>query len=284
MRYSAGRSALLHATQGIYDRYQLRVVVRTVYCRLVRKVFYIGGAAAIVLSYAVLFLLGPAATDAWDQEDRIVESVGVLALLATSVFFLLLLIRGRREGHFGALKQIVLGGLVLLFFVGAGEEISWGQRILGMTTPTALEIHNAQGELNLHNLDVFSGWLNANNLFRAFWIVFGVVLPVAAAVSKRMRAAIDRLIPVLPLWVAVFLILNQIVAEFADVLNDYQPSWYEGRYYTFVGGRVEVTESVVPVVFAFGAYALYRRMKLLAAAESGKEPAGNQVGVTSTRP
>jgi hypothetical protein len=68
------------------------------------------------------------------------------------------------------------------------------------------------------------------------------------------------------------LIFNQIVAEFADVINAAHPSWYEGRYHTFIGGRFEVTESVVSVLFAFGGYALYRRMKApdVEEARSGK--------------
>jgi hypothetical protein len=35
---------------------------------------------------------------------------------------------------------------------GAGEEISWGQRILGLKSPEYFKEHNAQGETNLHNL------------------------------------------------------------------------------------------------------------------------------------
>jgi hypothetical protein len=42
-----------------------------------------------------------------------------------------------------------LGALVLFWI--AGEEISWGQRIFGLSTPDALDA-NIQGELNLHNL------------------------------------------------------------------------------------------------------------------------------------
>jgi hypothetical protein len=228
---------------------------------MMQKPLYLGAAVAIVLSYAVLFFLGPAATDAWAAEDQIVESLSALSLLAAAIFFFLILIKGRREGRFGTFKQIVLVGLVILFFVGAGEEISWGQRYLGLATPAGLESANTQGELNLHNLKEFSGWLSFTRMVQMFWFVFGVVLPVAVAVSKRARFTLDRLIPVLPLGVAVYLIFNQIVAEFADVINAAHPSWYEGRYYTFIGGRFEVTESVVSVLLAFGAYAVYRRMK-----------------------
>ncbi|MBI3320226.1 MAG: hypothetical protein HYZ89_06545 [Candidatus Omnitrophica bacterium] len=38
-----------------------------------------------------------------------------------------------------------------------GEEISWGQRLFGWTTPAWIASHNLQGELNVHNL-VGVGW------------------------------------------------------------------------------------------------------------------------------
>lgn len=49
--------------------------------------------------------------------------------------------------------SIVIGGAILMI---AAEEISWGQRILGLGTPYPLQEHNLQGELNLHNLAVVS--------------------------------------------------------------------------------------------------------------------------------
>ena len=233
-----------------------------VYCGAMQVIGYAGGAMAIVLSYAVLFFLGPAATDDWVAEDRIVETVSALSLLAASIFFLLILINGRRHHRFGKFKQVVLTGLVILFFFGAGEEISWGQRYLGLKTPTALESENAQQELNLHNLNEFSGLLNFDHLAQLFWVVFGVVLPVAAGVSRRARFTLDRLVPVLPFWVAVYLVFNQIVAWCANVFNNAYPYLYEGRYYTFGAGRFEVTETIVSTLFAAGACALYLRMKV----------------------
>ena len=44
--------------------------------------------------------------------------------------------------------------LTLLCLFGAGEEISWGQRLFGLETPDYLKDRNAQGELGVHNLVV----------------------------------------------------------------------------------------------------------------------------------
>ena len=39
-----------------------------------------------------------------------------------------------------------------LFLFGAGEEVSWTQRLVGFETPESLKDANVQGELTLHNL------------------------------------------------------------------------------------------------------------------------------------
>ena len=44
----------------------------------------------------------------------------------------------------------ILLGIVLFF--GAGEEISWGQRIFGIESSDYFKEKNTQGETNLHNL------------------------------------------------------------------------------------------------------------------------------------
>lgn len=54
--------------------------------------------------------------------------------------------------------SFIFGTLVLavIFLFGAGEEISWGQRILGFKSSSFFQIHNSQGEVNFHNL-IFKG-------------------------------------------------------------------------------------------------------------------------------
>ena len=48
----------------------------------------------------------------------------------------------------------VLGGMMMMFF--GGEEISWGQRIIGFETPDFLVDLNYQSEFNIHNIGVFN--------------------------------------------------------------------------------------------------------------------------------
>lgn len=62
----------------------------------------------------------------------------------------------------------------LLFWFGAGEEISWGQRLFNIHSDAFFQAHNAQGETNLHNLVV--GGVKVNKL------VFGKLLGLVFAI------------------------------------------------------------------------------------------------------
>lgn len=76
----------------------------------------------------------------------------VLWLTATGLFAL----GFRRAWAAGAgfLKVAGLAGLVAISFVAFGEEISWGQNLLGFESPEAMRELNAQQETNVHNLNL----------------------------------------------------------------------------------------------------------------------------------
>lgn len=85
-------------------------------------------------------------------EDGFIEWCTVIILVAAMLvcgkrFFMLRRVRPR-------LFLTVTMLLTLLCLFGAGEEISWGQRLFGLETPDYLKDKNAQGELGLHNLVV----------------------------------------------------------------------------------------------------------------------------------
>lgn len=101
------------------------------------------------------------------QEDRTVEWWTALLFAIAGVLRMYRAIRRRR-----AFDGMV--GLFCLFV--AGEEISWGQRLLGFIPPSQFLAHNTQQELNLHNFaDVFGKpkWVLALALFG-----YGVLLPL----------------------------------------------------------------------------------------------------------
>ena len=81
------------------------------------------------------------------REDHWVENLtAVWFFLASLLFFTT---AGTERDVFRRTVYI-LGGIALLFV--AGEEINWGQRIVGFSTPNFLTDLNAQKEFNLHNI------------------------------------------------------------------------------------------------------------------------------------
>lgn len=115
----------------------------------------------------------------WDamQEDRVVEWWTALLFLAAGIIGLHRAIRHRRLGD-------ALVGLFCLFV--AGEEVSWGQRLVGYTPPAVFLEHNTQQELTLHNFRDLLGqpkWLLAGILAG-----YGVLVPAVARIRLGRRA------------------------------------------------------------------------------------------------
>ena len=108
-------------------------------------------------------------------EDGFIEWCTVLVLLwAMSICaWRVWTLRHARSPLF--LGVTALLGLLCLF--GAGEEISWGQRLLGLETPEYFSKRNAQGEIGFHNMvvEIDGEPVKINKL------VFGTGLAIAMA-------------------------------------------------------------------------------------------------------
>jgi len=121
--------------------------------------------------------------------------------------------------------------LGLLFFFGAGEEISWGQRIFHFQTPEVLS-SNIQHEFNAHNLPLFdfrvpeagkdiphmaikTGWdsyFTIVNLFSAFWVSFCIIIPILYRCHNKIRKFLDKIrLPIVPVWIGMLFIMNYII-------------------------------------------------------------------------
>lgn len=104
-------------------------------------------AAAFVTTCAWMAARRPDAYGAAMQEDRLVEWLTVFLFGASGVLML------RRAAHERRFFDALVG-LFCLFV--AGEEMSWGQRLFGLTPPSYFLEHNTQQEMNVHNFaDLF---------------------------------------------------------------------------------------------------------------------------------
>ncbi|MFP5343054.1 MAG: hypothetical protein ACLGIJ_09035 [Candidatus Limnocylindria bacterium] len=166
----------------------------------------------------------PVAFFALTEEDAVVEWAQVAALLVAVVAGAIVT---RRLGAAGLRWQAALAAVATLTVFGvAGEEISWGQRIIGVATPAALEAINVQGETNVHNigaleLGVRLGQIGVAGLLAA--------LPVLALTLARPFARVDRLLVpplALTLWflpLAIYwlirlpLVPDTLITRFSEV-------------------------------------------------------------------
>jgi hypothetical protein len=91
----------------------------------------------------------------------------------------------------GLLYFLLTGGFVFL----VGEELSWGQRLLGWSTPEALGAINKQQETNLHNIEGVGytfKWIQL--LVGAYGAVLPLVLPAWTSLA-RYRSTLSLLVP-----------------------------------------------------------------------------------------
>jgi hypothetical protein len=86
------------------------------------------------------------------KEDGPIEWLTVVGLLLSCAVCLYRVFSLRKEKNVSFLA--VWGFLALVCFFGAGEEISWGQRIFNIESSEWFKQNNAQQETNLHNLIV----------------------------------------------------------------------------------------------------------------------------------
>jgi len=151
-------------------------------------------------------------------------------------------------------KNIFYLLLVILFFVGFGEEISWGQRILNFETPEALKQVNLQNETNIHNIVIFHGTtpdgkqkdfvgklLNIDRLFSFFWFSFCLIIPVLSKANRKIYSLIRSLnVPLVPLWLGTFFLINYILSKIFETIRDPQ----------LLQPIVEIKESNIAFLFA----------------------------------
>ncbi len=108
----------------------------------------------ITIGFILLFLFHVELYDQLTSEDNIIENLSAVLLLFCSCFFLISFFHARKSPL--KIHHWLTYGLLMLsivFFLIAGEEISWGQRIFDLATPDYLSSVNEQDELNFHNIN-----------------------------------------------------------------------------------------------------------------------------------
>jgi hypothetical protein len=175
------------------------------------------------------------------KEDGPFENAGAFLFLLTSVLFFVLFFRKDkfyksedREYFSTYSRRIFFLLLGLLFFVLLGEEISWGQRILGFETPKGIEERNIQDEFNFHNLDFFhlrneervrktgiKAMFTAKKIFVYVFLTYLFLIPLGVRFSEIFKNLTRRFyLPVPLIELGILFIINILLFKAFKPFSD----------------------------------------------------------------
>ena len=144
------------------------------------------------------------------KEDGLAENLTFLFLFFGFVIFVFRTKSAINRKKGKAITFNLAGAFILLF--GAGEEISWGQRIFGFQANEFFLNNNYQSETNLHNLEIYGVDLNILIFSKLIFIVllfYFIILPILIHKSKSIIRLVDDFeIPVPRIHHSVMLLLS----------------------------------------------------------------------------
>jgi len=212
----------------------------------------------MVLSYSLYFGLNREFAISLALEDSVFEYLTAGFFLCSSILFLRLFLR---------VKNYFFLLLSFIFFIGCGEEVSWGQRIFDFGVPDKIREQNIQQEFNLHNLEVFhpqdregisKGGLykliTVDFLYNLFWFSWCIMLPLLVFVFRDFDEWIRKIgLPVPVLSLGILFLVNFMALVFLRSLIT------AGKSDLFYMKIREVYESVTALVFLVVAITFYRK-------------------------
>ena len=148
---------------------------------------------AIILIAFGLFFFNQPFLDVYLGEDGIVEWLTVAGLLCGFLVCAYRFVTLFKKRNWWFLFIVFVLGFLL--FIAAGEEISWGQRILGIQSSEYFIKNNAQGETNIHNLVVNGVKINKlvfSTILIAVLGIYLLVLPLLYRYSNAIKKFIDK--------------------------------------------------------------------------------------------
>jgi len=182
----------------------------------------------VVGAFSVLATIEPRICVSLAREDYWVE------WLSFAVFFVAGIVFAREAVRRGLREGWSIAGLGLFCLFVAFEEISWAQRIFGVTPPKSFLIGNYQQEFNFHNF--LKPYLSSEGQVAMILIGWGVLLSLAPLhprlreklTARRVAAPAMSLIP----WSVIGLLMLKIypvafTGEYVELLTG--PSFWRRR-------------------------------------------------------
>ncbi len=116
--------------------------------------------------------------EVYTVEDGYVEGGSAIFLFISSMLLLYRFFKLFK--HKDLFWKIGILAMAIVFFFGAGEEISWGQRIFNIESSEYFLENNAQGETNLHNMVVDGTKINKlifSQLLTVVLVIYLIITP-----------------------------------------------------------------------------------------------------------
>jgi hypothetical protein len=173
---------------------------------------------SVFVLYWILWQTAPEWVPRLGQEDSWIEWATVAAFGSASVAFALIgLKRGFRDGWFA-------WGLALFCFLVAGEEVSWGQRLVGFVPPEIFLEKNYQEESNIHNL--LAQFVEQSWMVIFLLATWGVLFPILRLAARKVFESLRVIEPPIALvpWSILGIILLRVyplemTAEYVELIT-----------------------------------------------------------------
>lgn len=126
------------------------------------------------------------------NEDGIVENTTAFSLFFVAMLQCVRWIKCHKHKPFWWKIGVAFSSLIFLF--GAGEEISWGQRIFNLNSTYFFLENNVQGETNLHNLTINGVKINKlifGKLMSAALLIYFLALPLLYQKWEDFKGFVD---------------------------------------------------------------------------------------------
>lgn len=154
--------------------------------------------------------------EVYTVEDGYVEYGTALFLLCSSLMLFYRFIK-----LYPFKKPLWMFGMLaiaLIFLFGAGEEISWGQRIFHIESSEYFLKNNAQGETNLHNLVVEGKKVNKlifSQLLTVILIIYLIFTPILYRKYLPIKNLVDKFaVPVVKWHQTIAFLLSTVLISF----------------------------------------------------------------------
>ncbi len=183
----------------------------------------------IFLSAPVLFLIffliqtwPMSAFEIMVREDGFVEYLQFFSLIISGILSLLVFkFLYKKKEYFLSLLFFLI---TCTFFFIAGDEISWGQRIMGINSPDYFLQSNVQREITIHNLAPFSG-----KLVTIIYIVVGLYGSLCWTLTDKVKRIFSKKASLfIPPWYTSTFFFFGFIYNFYTILGDHNiGNWSE---------------------------------------------------------